>query len=137
MKWLRNLFGESKPPTADVTATLRKEPGNVYVLRIGGMLNKATTDKIQAVAARDIEAGAQDLKLLLVLRNFRGWKRGDDWGDIEFFARYGEQIARIAVAGDPRWEAETLIFLGSGHRKGEVRYFPLEQEAAARAWLTQ
>ena len=134
MEWLRKLMGKAEPaPT--VTATLRKEPGNLYVLNISGVLNKATVDNIQAVTARDIDGGADDLNILVVLQNFGGWKRGDNWGDIDFFAKYEQRIAKIAVVGDMRWETETQMFLAAGHRRGEVRYFAPGQEDAARAWL--
>lgn len=135
MKWLKALLGKHEPMPATVTATLRKEPGSLYVLRLGGQLNKATTDKIQAIAARDIEAGAQDLKMLVVLGDFRGWKRGDDWGDLTFFATYEHQIVKIAVIGEARWKEETLLFLGAGRRTAEVRYFAPDEEPQARAWL--
>jgi len=134
MDWLKKLLGRDKP-AATVTATLRKELGNLYVLRIGGLVNKATVDNIQAVARRDIEAGAKGLKVMLILQDFRGWKRGDDWGDLEFFAKYEQQIAKLAVVGESRWKDETLLFLGAGRRTGEVRYFSDGQEAAGRAWL--
>lgn len=134
MNWINKLLGRNQP-TASVTASLRKDAANLYVLRIGGLLNKATVDNIQAVARRDIETGATNLKLLLILQEFRGWKRGDDWGDLDFFAKYENQISKLAVVGEPRWKDETLLFLGAGRRTGEVRYFLDSQEAAARSWL--
>lgn len=138
MQWLKRLFGgktrDAGPPTS---AVIQREPGYVFVLRLGGVLNKATTDRIQAYAAQEIARGVKQLKLLLILGDFRGWRRGDDWGDIDFFARYEANITRIAAVGDERWKDETLAFLAAGHRSGEVRYFPKEQETQARAWLTQ
>lgn len=89
------------------------------------------------MARHNIEAGAQDLKVLLLLDDFRGWKRGDDWGDLDFFSRYEEFIAKIAVVGEPRWEAETRQFLGAGRRKGQVQYFLPHFEGRARAWLAE
>jgi hypothetical protein len=136
MKWLKSLFGgKSREAGPALVATVQKEAGNVYVLRIGGVLNKATLDRIQSIAAQDIARGAKDLKLLLILGDFRGWRRGDDWGDIDFFARHEASIARIAAVGDARWEDETLAFLAAGHRSGEVRFFETGREPQARAWL--
>ena len=136
MNWFRKLFGKLPAPPS-VMATFRKEPNGVYALHIGGTLNKATLDNIQAVARHNIEAGARDLKVLLLLDDFRGWKRGDDWGDLDFFSRYEEFIAKIAVVGEPRWEAETRLFLGAGRRQGQVRYFPPHYQGRARAWLAE
>ena len=136
MNWLQKLLGRTSAPPS-VTASFRKEPNGVYALRIGGTLNKATLDNIQSVARHNIEAGVQDLKVLLILDDFRGWKRGDDWGDLDFFSRYEASIAKIAVVGEPRWEAETLLFLGAGRRKGRVQYFMPHFDGRARAWLAE
>jgi predicted ThiF/HesA family dinucleotide-utilizing enzyme len=136
MNWLKKLFGGGKGKSGPaVVATVRREPGNVYVLRIGGMLNKATVDRIQEFAAQDIARGVKGIKLLLILENFSGWRRGDDWGDLDFFSRHEADIARIAVVGDARWKDETLMFLAAGHRSGEVQFFTTGQEPRARAWL--
>lgn len=133
MKWLSNLFGGGK--ATPVAATMRKEAGGLYVLRIGGVLNKATVDHIQAIAVQVIERGAKDLKLLVILGGFQGWRKGDDWGDVDFVASHGDDIARIAAVGDAQWKEEMLIFLLAGRRRADVRYFTPEQESQARAWL--
>jgi len=134
MSLLSKMFGKTKPQQTR-SATLHRSPDGLYVLRISGVLNKATVDNIQAVGARDFERGVTDLKLLMVLTDFLGWRRGDDWGDIDFFAEHEQDVAKIAVVGDARWETETLMFLAAGHRKGEVRYFTRNEEEKARAWL--
>jgi hypothetical protein len=137
MKWLKNLFGSKEPAKNAVvsTATLQREPGDVYVIRISGLFSKGTMDKIQAIGAQAFEKGAKDIKVLFVTRDFKGWQRGDNWEDLDFFAQYGDEIARIAVVGDARWKEEMLLFLAAGQRKGEVRYFLPGDEAKARAWL--
>ena len=104
------------------------DPGFARENRIGPQVEARLE---QAVA----DARAADLKVLLILDDFRGWKRGDDWGDLDFFSRYEASIAKIAVVGEPRWEAETLLFLGAGRRKGRVQYFMPHFEGRARAWL--
>ncbi len=106
-------------------------------MRLGGVLNKAKLDNIQAVARRDIEAGSNALKVLLILNDFRGWKSGDNWGDLDFFEHYESCIAKIAVVGDIRWKPETLLFLGVGQRRGSVSYFLPLNEREARAWLVK
>lgn len=136
MNWLKRLFGRgTSGDAAHRAVTMQKEAGNLYVLRIGGVIDKATVDRIQAIGAASFASGATQLKVLIVLNEFRGWKRGDDWGDLNFFAQYEQNIAKIAVVGEPRWETEMLIFLAAGRRTGQVRYFSLEGSQKARAWL--
>ena len=134
MKWMQRLLGTSRAEST-VNASFRCEVGGVYVLRIGGLLNKTTLDHVQATAQREIEAGAKDLKVLLILQEFLGWKRGDDWGDLDFFGQHEADIAKLAVVGEDRWEEDARLFLGAGRRHGEVRFFPLHHEGKARAWL--
>lgn len=136
MKWLRSLLGGSETkPQPETVATVQKAPGNIYVLRLGGVLNKATLDRIQGIAEKDIANGAKELKLLVILSDFKGWRKGDDWGNIDFFAQYETYITRIAVVGEASWEPETLLFMAAGHRTGTVRYFTPGNETEARVWL--
>lgn len=135
MNWLKRwLGGINNESTSASSATLEKE-GDLYVIRISGALSKGTVDRIQARAGLDMDRGATQLKVMFVLHNFRGWRRGDNWADLDFFAKYEQNIAKIAVVGDPKWEAEVLLFLASGRRKGEVRFFTLDRTDGARAWL--
>jgi len=136
VKWLQNLLGGRGRKAAPApVATMRKEAGNIYVLQVGGVINKATVDRIQAIAAQAVERDAKDLKLLLILSGFEGWRKGDDWGDLDFFARYGDDISRIAVVGEARWEDPMRIFLLAGRRRADVRFFTPDQAVQARAWL--
>jgi hypothetical protein len=135
VKWLQSLVGvRERPPAPSIVSTVQREVGDLYVLQIGGVLDRTTTDLIQTFCVQDIARGVH-LKMLIILNNFHGWRRGDDWGDIDFFSRYEAGIARIAVVGEEQWKTPSLMFLGAGHRSGEVRYFASGQETAARRWL--
>ncbi len=138
MKWLKKFFGGGDAaPAAVSTATLRKEAGGLYVFTISGVLSKPSLDKAQGIIAQDIERGAENLKVLTILKDFRGWRQGQDWGDLNFFEMYEKNIARVAVVCDLRWEAETMTFLGGDLRSGEARCFGPQDEAKARAWLAE
>jgi hypothetical protein len=138
LKWLKNLLGcgQQESESASV-ATVQKESGNVYLLRIGGTFSKGAMDRVQSIAAKDIQRGADGLKILIVLADFCGWKKGDDWGNMDFFFQHEASIAKLAVVGDEQWKAETLMFLGAGRRTGEVHFFETGQEDAARTWLAE
>lgn len=135
MKWwrffTRGVPAEAEPPMA----TLAREAGNLHVIRIRGLVSQETVARIQAHARKDLEAGAESLKVLLLLDGFRGWRKGGRWDDLEFFAVYGPRISRIAVVGTPEFEIPVLMFLGAGKREGDVRYFLSGRESQARAWL--
>lgn len=117
-------------------AQLEHESNNLYVVRFSGVAKRSDFAADQAVLARAIDAGAQP-RVLAVLENFGGWEKGADWNDLDFQLTHGSEIAKIAIVGEPRWEAEALAFAGAGFRRAPVKYFAADQEAEARAWLAQ
>ena len=135
MKWPPFMMRRRRPSEPASTALVQKKSGNIHVFRIGGLLNKQTLDRMQLIATQDIPYGTRDLKVLIVLADFRGCQRGDDWGAPDFFARHAVSIARLAVVGDGRWETEALEFLAVGQRSGTIRFFATAQEPQACAWL--
>ena len=62
MKLIDKILGKAEPKP-ELTATLRRENDNIYVIRLGGLLNRETASNIETVARRDIDSGARDLKL--------------------------------------------------------------------------
>jgi hypothetical protein len=135
MEWFKKLLGAVRPEKPAQASTVRKEPSGIYVVRLCGVLSKGTQDNIQKLAVAAIEKGAQNLKVLVLLADFRGWRKGDDWGDLEFLAQYGNDIAKLALVGREDTKEAVMLFVLAGQRKSEVRYFDLGQEDAARAWL--
>ncbi len=115
---------------------IQHEPGNVYVLRASGILKRSEFANVQSTAARDIDAGAKP-RCLAILENFEGWERGADWNDLDFMLSHGNEIAKIAIVAEPRWEADALAFAGAGFRSAPVKFFPAGQLAEARAWLAE
>jgi hypothetical protein len=55
-------------------------------------------------------------------------------GDIATLAS-DHQIKKIAIVADKKWESDALTFAGAGFRQGQVRFFPQNQLAQARAWV--
>ena len=119
-----------------MSTNLEQHANRLCVLRVGGELKKTELD---AAESRFVEIIARTgaVKLLVLLENFTGWERGEDWGDTDFFFSHRDDFERIAVVGDPRWEAQVLAFTGAALRKGPVKFFPETGESEARAWLAE
>jgi hypothetical protein len=115
-------------------AVIIEEDGDLRVLKITGLLKKSELDAVQAAAVRQGPPESY-IKLLVIAEGFQGWERGADWGDMTFFATYGDRIGRIAIVADPRWERDLLMFAVAGLRKAPVKFFPDNRLAEARAWL--
>jgi hypothetical protein len=117
-------------------ANVQLEPNNVYLLRFSGVLKRSEFGGTQTTAARAIDAGVKP-RILAILENFQGWEKGADWNDLDFMLSHGNEIAKIAIVGEPRWEPEALAFAGAGFRSAPVKFFPSDQQAEARAWLKE
>ena len=114
--------------------TIQQEEGNLRVLRITGLLRKSEMDAALAAEARKWGPGAR-IKALVLAEDFEGFERGADWGDITFLVKHDHQIEKIAIVADKKWESDALTFAGAGFRQGQVRFFPQNQLAQARAWV--
>jgi len=114
--------------------TIEREEGNLRVLWIRGLLRKSELDAALATEANQWGPTAR-IKVLVVLEDFKGWERSADWGDTAFFETHGDQIDKIAIVADAKWEVEMLAFAGAGFRRAPVKFFSANQLALARAWL--
>jgi hypothetical protein len=114
--------------------TVQEESPDVYILRISGLLKKSELDAVQDMAAAKWTPDTR-VKLLVIAEDFKGWDRDPDWGDLAFYAEHGDQIIKIAIVGDPKLEAELLMFMGAGFRSSPVKFFLSNQLEQARQWL--
>jgi hypothetical protein len=119
-----------------MSANLEQHADRLLVLRVSGELKKTELDAVQSEFVQKF-ARTGTVKLLVLLKDFTGWERNEAWGDTDFFFSHRNDFEKIAVVGDPRWEAQVLAFAGAGLRKGPVKLFPETAESEARAWLAE
>lgn len=112
------------------------EDGVVHV-RISAVMTPEDQQALEALARRLIDAG-RSLSLLVTLENFQGWKKDPAWADdLDFQASHGNDIARIAIVGNPRWREDAFLYVGKGFRRTGVAFFAPEDMDAAKAWLSR
>ena len=119
-----------------MSANLEQHADRLCVLRIGGELKKSELDAAQSEFVEKI-ARAGTVKLLVLLENFTGSGTRRGVGRYGFFFSHRNDFERIAVVGNPRYEAQVLAFTGAGLRKGPVKFFSETGESEARAWLAE
>lgn len=102
---------------------------------LSGVMDHADRAAIER-AARAMIAEVGTIHVLIILKDFEGFARGVNWGDLEFYAEHADDIAKMAIVGDPKWKADALAFTGSGTRKTEIRFFPMTSFGEANAWIT-
>ena len=113
-------------------ATLTREDGNRVRLEIGGRLRHEELAACERQLVDEI-ASVGAVRLLVVLEDFEGWEPGAGWNDLSFYARHGDQIERIAIAGPERWRSEALMFASADLRRAPVQYF--DDRQAAASWI--
>jgi len=115
--------------------TITDATGPVISAKISGELDKSEVSQIQAAALQAIRRCGK-ISALFVLDNFRGWKHGDDWGDVTFMTDHDKEIVKIAVVGEEGWRDFVYAFLAKGFRQAQIEYFLPADLAKARAWLS-
>lgn len=117
-------------------ATIQRETTDTYVLNISGVLKKSELGQVHDALAVDIDAGVTP-RVLAIAENFEGFEPGAAWGELDFLYFHANDIAKIAIVGEPQWEHDALAFAGAGVRSAPVKFFPSDQQPQARAWLAE
>lgn len=105
-------------------------------LHITGVLIRADMADFEKEIAHRIDAG-ECPRVLVLLENFGGWQKGEDWDNFDFMFSYGDKIAKIAIVGAGAKEGDVKSFTGAGLRPTPVRFFTLEETQQARDWLME
>jgi hypothetical protein len=116
--------------------SFQPEDDNVKALRIVGALKKPELDAVGRLEAAQWGPHAR-VRLLVLAEAFEGWEPSEEWGDLSFFMEYGDQIEKIAIVADPKWETDMLMFAAAGLRRAPVKFFPAPRVASAREWLRE
>ena len=116
-----------------MSANLTYDPaGQLAEIQIQGVLKREDLAVFESTVAERIDAGDRP-RVLVLIQNFGGWQKGDDWNNLDFMFSYGDKIAKIAIVGAGDKQAEVKAFTGAGLRPTPVEFFGSADEA--RAWL--
>jgi hypothetical protein len=102
---------------------------------VDGRVSKAEFDEI-ATRLEAAIARHGELRVLQVVKSFGGIDRAAFWADVKFGLRHLNHFSRCAVVSDKRW-IETFAKGVDKLIRCEIRHFPPDQLAAARAWLLE
>jgi len=117
-----------------MAVTIEAGGGNLKILRLKGLLRKSELDSALAAEARQWKPTTR-VKVLLILEDFKGWEMGANWADLTFFEAHGDQIDKIAIVADAKWESEMMAFVGAGFRRAPVKFFSAGEFSVAWSWL--
>ncbi|MDP3877361.1 MAG: STAS/SEC14 domain-containing protein [Methylobacter sp.] len=111
-----------------------KIDGNVITVHIRGAMLLSDQKALQNVARDFIERGVQP-KVLVLTEDFDGWEKSEHWAEDDLLLEQGDEIAKIAIVGEQRWEESMLMFVGAGLRSTEIKFFDPSLAAEAEQWL--
>jgi hypothetical protein len=110
-------------------------PGNVVGFRASGAVSG---DDYKNVVVPAIEAAAQaneTLRLLYVIPNdCTGFSAESMWDDTKVVVGHVKQLEKVALVSDQGWLRDATRLLGQ-LVPGELKAFPMEEEASAGAWV--
>jgi len=74
------------------------------------------------------------IRVMVIMRDFHGWRMGALWQDIKFDLQHFKQFEKIAFVGEKKWQ-EWMSNICLPFTTGEIRYFRRDRLNEARAWL--
>lgn len=107
--------------------------GKIVTLRFKERLRKKDYDDF-VPKIEGLMGNGSKIRLVVELHDFKGWTMGALWEDTKFAVRHFNDIERLAVVGDTRWEKAITIFVKPFSR-AKVKYFDMKAADQARQWV--
>src|SRR6476620_10229415 len=95
--------------------------GRVLVVHVAGQVTKDDNKVVLPDIERLIQQHAK-LRILCQMHDFHGWTPATLWEDIRFDARHRDDIERLAIVGERKWQG-AMARLCKPFTAAEVRYF--------------
>jgi hypothetical protein len=110
------------------------EPGSpvVEITLEGSLTNKDLAETINGLHAEFDQNGKT--RVIEIIRHFTGMELAALWTDIRLGVPLAQKIRRVAVVADQSWIRQ-LAELGHLFTRAELKIFPMEELAQARAWI--
>lgn len=106
------------------------------VLRASGRLTETDYEAAVPEIENALTLRGKPLRMMIRLEDFRGWHLGALWDELRFDARHRDDLGRIAVVGDAKWQ-EWGTKLSKPFFSNELRYFDWKEMDRAKAWLSE
>jgi hypothetical protein len=109
------------------------QPGSpvVEIVVEGSISNKDLEEAINGLHSEFDRNGKT--RVLEIIRHFTGMELAALWTDIRLGIPLAQKIERVAVVADQSWIRQ--FALGQLFTKAELKVFPLDELAQARAWI--
>jgi hypothetical protein len=109
--------------------------GTIVTLKFREKLDKADYETFVPMIESQMQNGSP-IRLLTELHDFEGWTAGALWEDTKFAAKHFNDIERLAVVGESRWQKGVTVFV-KPFTSADVRYFDMQEIDRARQWVRE
>ncbi len=121
------------PPDQPAVAVSSEQDGKLLVVRLSGKLHKEDYQRFVPAVEEAVRRHGK-VRLLVEMHDFHGWDAGGLWEDVKFDVRHFNDIERLAIVGDSKWEKWMAAFC-KPFTSATIKYFPIENESDARRWI--
>lgn len=108
---------------------------NLIAVRVSGTLTSQEIDYFKALQREAIEQFGE-VRLYFEMESFDGWQAGSFLENAFFDITHAHLYSKVAMVGEKSWQAwiSKLVDLV---KRGEVRYFDLDERVQAVQWVQQ
>ncbi|MHB1331991.1 MAG: SpoIIAA family protein [Sulfuriferula sp.] len=107
--------------------------GKLLVVHVSGKLAKVDYERFVPKFERLVQQHGK-MRVLFDMTDVRSWEAGALWEDTKFAMHHFDDIGRIAMVGETRWQHGMVSFC-KPFTKAAVRYFDHADAAEADKWL--
>jgi hypothetical protein len=107
----------------------------VMEIRLRGKLAKEDYAHLVPATEAAIQTHGK-IRVLVEMHDFHGWTGGAFWEDLKFDAKHFNDIERVAMVGESKWQHGMAVFCRP-FTTAKLRYFDHTQIDEARRWLNE
>ncbi len=109
--------------------------GKIIEVHLTGKLTAEAYEQFVPLTEAKIKQHGK-IRLLVVLEDFHGWSAGALWEDIKFDVKHFNDIERLAIVGESKWEQGMATFCRP-FTTASIKYFDKPDLEKARAWIAE
>lgn len=115
--------------------TEMQRAGRVLTLKLTGKLVKADYEHFVPLVESMVKEHGK-VRMIVDMHDFHGWEMAALWEDIKFDAKHFNDIERLALIGEKKWEHGMAVFCRP-FTTAKIQYFTREHAADAEAWIAE
>ena len=107
--------------------------GKIIEVELEGKLTKEDYETFVPITEDKIKEHGK-IRILVVMHDFHGWDAGALWEDTKFDLKHFNDIERLAIVGETKWEKGMAVFCRP-FITAKIKYFDHADLEQARAWI--